>query len=151
MYVYTPLVDFNPEQIEKRGTWSGHPCCSCLCKNYIFMCDADEVLFSICADLCGCLCMCMCVSNMHSALLLAEPGHRETQQPPRLGVSRWSNLCVTSAIFCLTPECPLWISWHMATKMTTQLILLRITVTPLTAGQISHILKEHIPIVISDC
>ena len=135
----------------RRGRGLGSLRCSCLCETYVFTWVlVSHCFLSVPTCVAGCVCphTCACmrvpVRNLHLALLLAEAGHREPQQSHSCGARGWRNCCGAGAVFCWTPDCPSWISWHPTRKMTNQFILLRISIASLTAGQMGRILEEYI-------
>lgn len=145
-YIYTPLEDFNPDQQEERSS-IGSPCCSCLHKTHTSMQVQAGHYFPSVLICCLGAHVCAWLSRvMNSALLLAEPGHREPQKFHSFGVSEHSNHCAAGAAVCRSP---LGTSCHLTTRFPTQLMLLRIALAPLSAGQMGHILEEDIATVIS--
>lgn len=67
MCVYTPLADFNSDQMEERNRTGQSMLLMFVRDLYVYV-GACELLFSTCADLCVHTCMCMCIMN--SALFL---------------------------------------------------------------------------------
>lgn len=149
-----PLADFSPDQLEER-TRTGQSMLFMVTQDlYIYVGAGEPVsiyadyFLSVLTGVAGCVCAhtCVCLSGICTQpcyrMNLGMGSHRS---PAAMGrVDRAAR-----AIFRWTAECPLWISWHMTTKITTQLILLRTALAPVTAGQMGHILKEYIAIAIS--
>lgn len=123
------------------------PICLCGCLWVTIFCLCWPGWLAVCVHMCVHVCACLsgiCTQPCYW-LDLATGSH---SSPTAMGLVDGATVVLVE-LSSAELQCPLWISWHLTTKMTNQLILLRITLAPLTAGQMGPILKEHIAIVIS--